>query len=123
MSFIATSADEATRTFRVELEVPNPDGLLKDGVTAEFTVFSEDTNAYHLPRSSLVLNDDGIVGIRTLEDKDLVAFQPIRLLGEDDAGVWANGPEGDVRVITLGQDYVAAGETVTGIADTIGNKP
>ena len=33
--FISSVADSATRTFRVELEAPNPDAAAKAGITAE----------------------------------------------------------------------------------------
>src|SRR3546814_14596689 len=35
---ISSVADEATRTFRVELEVPNPDRRIANGMTAEITL-------------------------------------------------------------------------------------
>lgn len=109
--FVATSADAATRTFDVELEVPNDDGALRDGVTAEFTVFAEERNAHHVPRAALVL-DDGEIGLRTLGAGNVVAFQPVRLIGETPSGVWVAGLSGNVRVITSGQLYVNAGQTV-----------
>ena len=110
--FIASAADPATRTFDVELEIPNEDGKLRDGVTAEFTVFATERAAHHIPRSTLTLGQAGNVGIRSLTDNNIVEFQPVHLLGEDADGVWVSGLEGTVDVITRGQDYVKAGQTV-----------
>ncbi len=110
--FVASAADPATRTFDVELEVPNLDGKLRDGVTAEFTVFAAEREAHHIPRSSLTLGQEGNLGIRSLATDNLVQFQPVRLLGEDQDGVWISGLEGSVDLITRGQDYVKAGQIV-----------
>ena len=115
--FVATSASPATRTFDVELEVPNPDGALRDGVTAEFTVFAEALNAHKVPRSSLVLDDDGRIGVRTVGDGDLVKFTPLTIIGEAEDGVFVRGLEGPVRLIVRGQDYVTAGQKVAVATD------
>ncbi len=110
--FVASSADEATRTFDVELEVPNEDGALRDGVTAEFTVFAEQRSAHLVPRAALVLNDAGDIGVRTLDGENVVAFEPVRLIGETPAGIWIAGLAGDVRLIVSGQGFVTAGQKV-----------
>ena len=116
VSFIAAAADPATRTFDVELEVPNKDGRLRDGVTAEFTIFARARQAYRIPRSALTLNDEGVVGVRTLSAENEVDFAPLQLLGETADGVWPAGLEGAVRIITRGQNYVATGQTVDAVS-------
>ncbi len=113
--FVAASADPATRTFDVELEVPNEDGALRDGVTAEFTVFAEEKSAHLVPRAALVLDDEGEIGLRTLGADNVVDFQPVRLIGETPSGVWVSGLSGDVRIITGGQLYVTEGQTVAAV--------
>lgn len=110
--YVATAADPATRTFDVELEVPNEDGALRDGVTADFTVFAGNRAAHRIPRSVLTFNDDGALGVRTLSPENEVQFAPVALLGEDEAGVWVSGLEGEVRLITRGQDFVKTGQIV-----------
>ncbi len=118
---VSSSADPATRTFTVELEIPNEDGALRDGVTAEFTVFAEERSAHRVPRSSLVLSDNGDLGVRTVDENNVVAFAPIRLIGETPSGVWVSGLQGNVRLIVRGQEYVSAGQTVkTASADDEG---
>ncbi|WP_428409955.1 efflux RND transporter periplasmic adaptor subunit [Hyphococcus sp.] len=113
--FVASSADPATRTFDIELEVPNEDGLLRDGVTAEFMVFAEERSAHRVPRASLVLNDEGEIGVRSLDDNNIVVFTSVRLIGETPSGVWVAGLSGDVRLIVGGQEYVTAGQTVSAV--------
>ena len=121
--FVASAADPATRTFNIELEVPNEDGALRDGVTADFTVFARSQKAYRVLRSSLVLNDDGDIGLRTLSPDNEVQFEKVRLLGEDAEGVLVTGLNGEARVITRGQEFVSAGQKV-GVAEaTAETKP
>jgi len=110
--FVAAAADPATRTFNVELETPNEDGKLRDGVTAEFRIFAEKRNAHQAPRSALVLNDEGEVGVRTLNDDNVVRFDKVTLIGEEETGVWVDGLAGAVRIITQGQSFVSAGQKV-----------
>ena len=113
VKFVSTAADPATRTFRIELAVPNEEGALRDGVTAEFEIFTERRTAHLVPRSTLVLNDEGVVGIRTVGDDNQVAFTPIRLIGEAEDGVWIAGAEGLLRLITRGQSFVSDGQEVS----------
>ncbi len=110
--FVGAAADPSTRTFKIELEIPNTDGALRDGVTAEFTVHVAERAAHLIPRSSLTLSEDGAIGVRTLTSDDVVEFNPVRLLGEGVAGVWVDGLSGAVKLIVRGQEYVKPGQTV-----------
>ncbi|MEL6370483.1 MAG: efflux RND transporter periplasmic adaptor subunit [Pseudomonadota bacterium] len=115
--FIAAAADPATRTFDVELEIPNAEGTLRDGVTAEFEVFASPRSAHFLPRSALTLNDEGQIGIRHANPDGIVQFARVNLIGEDNAGVWVTGLEGAPKVIVRGQDYVRAGQHVDVVSE------
>lgn len=116
--FVSSSAAEATRTFRVELEIPNPEGRLKDGVTAEFTIFTERRDAHLIPRSALGLDAQGRVSVRIVENGDTIRVRPVNLLGEEPAGVWIDGLEGSANLVTIGQDYVSDGQKVGVASDT-----
>ncbi len=112
VSFISAVADDATRTFRVNIDVPNADGALRGGVTAEASIALPPVAGHLLPLSVLGLNDEGTVGVRTLDAKNRVAFNPITILGDEREGVWVSGLSGDVRVIVVGQDFVEPGQEV-----------
>lgn len=119
--FVARAADTATRTFDVELEIPNVDNQLRDGVTAEFNIQARRREAYLVKRSALILNDAGAIGLRTVNADNVVTFVPVSLLGDSAQGVWVSGPEGAINVITRGQEYVIAGQKVQ-IADLQSNQ-
>ncbi|RMF12213.1 MAG: efflux RND transporter periplasmic adaptor subunit [Alphaproteobacteria bacterium] len=109
--YIAQSARADTRTFRIELEVPNPDGTLRDGVTAEIRIPVEKTQAFLLSRASLVLSDDGEVGVRVVEN-GRVRFYPVHILGDSNNGIWVDGVPEDATLITVGQEFVSEGQAV-----------
>lgn len=112
VSFLSRSADEQTRTFRVEVEVPNPDLAIRDGQTAEMLISSAGRDAHLLPSSALTLNDAGDLGVRVVADDDTALFQPVTVLRDAAEGVYLAGLPDSVRVIVVGQEYVSDGVPV-----------
>lgn len=112
VTFLSRSADETTRTFRVEIEVENSDRSVSDGQTAEILISGQGTKAHILPQSALTLNDDGVLGIRAIDQENVVAFHAVELLRDTPQGVWLGGLPPSLDVIVLGQDFVIAGVTV-----------
>lgn len=112
VAFISASADDATRTFRVDVDVPNPDGALRVGVTAQASIGLPPISGHLLPLSTLKLDDDGAIGVSLINEEDQVVFQPVTLLGDERDGVWVAGLPDTARVIVVGQDYVEQGQQV-----------
>lgn len=112
LRYVAPAADSATRTFRVEIEIPNADSGLREGLTATARVPLSAQPAHRVSSGILTLNDAGEIGVRVLDDGDKVRFVPVTILGGDDKGVWLAGLPDKVRVIVAGQDYVVEGQTV-----------
>lgn len=110
--YIASEADPATRTFRVEVEVANPEGAVPDGVTAELVLPLETIAAHRISPAILTLTDAGAIGVKSLGPANAVEFHPVRLLGDSDDGVWIAGLPARVTLITVGQEFVRAGQTV-----------
>jgi multidrug efflux system membrane fusion protein len=111
VSYIASIADPATRSFPVEIEIPNADGALRDGLTATATVNLGTAPAHMLPQSVLTLDDDGVLGVRTVEN-NVVAFYPVTILKDTREGVWVTGLPPKADVITVGQEFVTDGQKV-----------
>jgi multidrug efflux system membrane fusion protein len=114
--FVAKRADPSTRTFRVELQVPNPDRRLRDGVTAEIRVSVRRVQAHRLSPAILVLDDAGRMGVRIVDD-GVVDFLPVEIVGDGREGVWVTGLPPTVTVITVGQEYVNPGQRVRTVED------
>ncbi|MEO4044489.1 efflux RND transporter periplasmic adaptor subunit [Hoeflea sp. CAU 1731] len=112
ISYVAPAADSATRTFLTEIELPNSDGKLRDGVTATTTIKLEGSEAYKIAASWLTLDDNGVLGVRTVDSDNVVAFNPVKIVAHTPETMWVTGLAPGARVITLGQDYVIAGQTV-----------
>ncbi|WP_297771917.1 efflux RND transporter periplasmic adaptor subunit, partial [uncultured Roseovarius sp.] len=112
VTFISRAADDTTRTFRVEIKVPNPELGLRDGETAEITIGAEGKNAHLLPQSALTLNDDGTLGLRIVDAEDKAKFVPVTLLRDTPSGVWLTGLPDEADVIIIGQEFVTDGVSV-----------
>lgn len=112
VTFLSRSADPLTRTFRVEVTVANDDLSISDGQTAEILVASDGQTAHLIAQSSLTLDDDGVLGVRTVAEGNIVAFMPVTLLRDTAQGVWVAGLPEAVDIITVGQEFVIDGVRV-----------
>jgi len=112
VTFLSRSADDLTRTFRVEVTVANDDLAISDGQTAEILVASEGNTAHLIAQSSLTLDDDGVLGVRTVGTGNIAAFMPVTLLRDTAEGVWVTGLPDTVDIITVGQEFVIDGVRV-----------
>lgn len=111
VTFISSTADSATRSFPVEIELPNADGSIRDGITATATVNMGSAPAHLLPQSVLTLNENGVLGVSTVVDGK-VKFVPVTIASDTREGVWVLGLPASVDVITVGQEYVSDGQSV-----------
>lgn len=111
VSFVAVSSDPATRTFELEIEFPNPDGKIFDGLTAQAAVDMGDIPAHLLPQSVLTLDADGILGVKAAENGKVV-FYPLDILGDTREGIWVAGLPLSVDLIVVGQEYVSNGQDI-----------
>ena len=117
VAFLSRSADPQTRTFRVEINVPNPDLEIRDGQTAEIVIGAEGAKAHLVPQSALTLNDDGTLGVRTVDEDGIVGFSEIEILRDTTEGVWLSGLPEKANIITIGQEYVVQGVKVAPVFD------
>ncbi|TVP97168.1 MAG: efflux RND transporter periplasmic adaptor subunit [Roseinatronobacter sp.] len=112
VSFIARSADAQTRTFRVDVTIPNPDGRIRDGQSADIIVQAQDQTGHLLPSSALTLNDTGELGLRLVDDAGLVSFAPAQILRDSAEGIWLAGLPDEIGAITVGQEFTREGARV-----------
>lgn len=115
--YVAPVADEATRTFEVELEVDNSDGALRAGGTAELRLFAETVFAHRLSPALLTLDDAGDVGIKIINDEGKVEFVPADIALSSNDGVWIAGLPKTATIITVGQGFVPDGAMVNAIPE------
>lgn len=115
--FISKSSDQATRTFRLELEVPNLEGAIRDGITAEIHITASTVEAHRISPAILGLDDRGVIGVRVVDQNSRVRFVPVKIIGDGADGVWVTGLPPTVTIITVGQEYVANGQQVKAVPD------
>jgi multidrug efflux system membrane fusion protein len=113
--FVAKTASQTTRTYRVEIELPNPDSVIPDGITAEVTVPQAPVMAARLPRSALTYSSNGELGVRVVAADDAVEFVPISVVEDEQAAMWVSGVADGSRVIVQGQDFVREGQKVDAV--------
>jgi multidrug efflux system membrane fusion protein len=112
LRYISRDASSATRTFRIEVAIPNEDKSLPAGMTAEMTLLADPTDSVVLPRSVVTLSAKGDLGIRAVDKDNKVVFFPIDLVDDTANGLVLAGIPADARVIVAGQDLVTEGDEV-----------
>jgi len=116
--FVATHSDATTRTFRLEVEIPNPDARLKSGVSADILVVpNRQVPAHKISSGVLVLEDTGVVGVRVVLN-GVAKFMPVQIISDGPDGMWIAGLPPVIDVIVVGQEFVANGEKVKAVYET-----
>lgn len=109
---LARKASDKTRTFSLEVDLPNPEGAIPSGMTAEVRLTAATQPALTVPRSVLTLNEAGQIGLRVVNDSDVAGFLPVDLIDDTDGGFVVAGVPLGARVIVAGQDLVRDGDPV-----------
>ncbi len=110
--YVSHDADPQTRTYHLEVTVPNPKLDVRSGLSAELHIGAGSGPAHLVPVSAMVLDSAGRQGVRYVLADGRVAFAPVTIVEETHDGVWVTGLSGPVQLITVGQSYVADGQKV-----------
>jgi len=117
--FVSGHADPVTRTFRVEVELPNPDAGLRDGVSVDMHIPVRKVYAQYLSPGVMVLDDAGKLGVRTVAN-GIVKFMPVQIVSDGADGTWVAGLPNKVGVIVVGQQFVSEGQRVKAVYEKAG---
>ena len=110
--YLSPVADPNTRTFGIEIAIPNADRSIRDGLTATATINLAPVQAYKVEPSWLTLADDGRIGLRSVGSDNVVKFMPVKIIAQEEKMAWVEGLTPGLKIITLGQNFVSEGETV-----------
>jgi len=113
LRYISRDASAPTRTFRVEVAIPNEDKELPAGMTAEITLRAPPAEAILLPRSVVTLSARGDLGIRAVDKEANVVFFPIDIIDDTPKGLILGGIPTEAKIIVAGQDLVTEGDRVS----------
>ncbi len=112
ITFVSSMASPETRTFSVEMSVPNPDGTVIDGMTATLRLPAQEVMAHSVPPAALTLNDSGAVGVKIVDADGRVMFAEVTTSSASTDSVWLTDLPPTVDVITVGQEFVTIGQKV-----------
>ncbi len=112
VSYISTEADDKSRTFHIEVTIPNPEGERMLGITTEMRIPVKEVLAHKLSPSLLSLNDGGVLGVKAANEEGIVEFYPVEIARSDSDGIWLTGIPEQIRLITVGQGFVRDGDHV-----------
>jgi len=116
--FVSKTASQTTRTYRIEIELPNADGAIPDGISADVTIPLAPIAATSVPRSALTFSSSGDLGVRTVDGDGVVGFLPINVVEDEQTLMWVGGVADGTRVIVQGQDFVREGQHVEAVPAT-----
>ena len=112
ISFISPSAETSTRTFEITIEADNKDLSYKSGITTKIVIKGSELKAHKIPPSILTLLDDGTVGVKAVDNENMVIFYPTKTIKDTIDGMWVSGLPEKVNLIVSGQEYISLGDTV-----------
>ncbi|HED13347.1 MAG TPA: efflux RND transporter periplasmic adaptor subunit [Gammaproteobacteria bacterium] len=116
VSFIAVSADAASRSFAVEALVSPDDAATNAnpplGQSATATITLGTTRAHHLSPALFNLATDGSLFVKAIDVRNRVLALPVQLLQSDNKGFWVTGLPETVNLVVTGQGFVSRGDVV-----------
>ena len=112
VSFVGRQNDPQTRSYPLEIQIPNADYRLRSGVTTEILLPVSEVMAQKISPALFALDDAGVIGVRTVNAVGRVEFNPVRIIREEADGVWVAGLPEMTTLITVGQELVVPGELV-----------
>lgn len=116
ITFLGQYADEQSRSFPVEVTVANPAHDIPVGMTATIKLSGNQGSAYLVSSSVLALDDAGKVGVKLVDEANIVRFVHVDVLANTDEGLWIGGLPPHVRLVTQGQSFVNNGQPLDAAA-------
>ena len=113
--FVGVVGDDVTRTFRVEIALPNEAGDIPVGVTASARLVVEQLKAHKVPASVLELDKQGRIGVKSVDEQSRIVFHPVDIVKDTTDGMWISGAPEEMALVVLGGPFVAEGETVKAV--------
>lgn len=112
VSYISAQANESSRTVNVELLMNNPDNLIPEGVTANVDFILDEKKAHAISPALLTLDDSGKTAVKVINLDNKVIVMPVEIIKSERDKVWVSGLPNNINIITVGQGFVSAGDTV-----------
>lgn len=115
LTYISRAADPTSRSYAIEVEIAASENSIRQGITAEIFVAASEAPAHLIPPSALTMDDAGAIGVKLIDQNNVVQFAEVTVIGENssvDPGMWVTGLPSSSVLITHGQEIVFPGQTV-----------
>lgn len=112
LSFISTTADAKTRSYRVEILIENSIHRHVIGMTASLSIPVKEISGHLVNASTLSLDNQGQLQVKVVDYENKVLIYAVEMIRTDANKIWISGLPETVNLITLGQDFVVAGQMV-----------
>jgi len=111
ITYISSQADRQTRSFPIEVEVDNPDGALRAGVSTSIEMEGAKRMTHAVPAAYLSLGAEGELIVKSVEN-GIVVGHVVEVVGSGIEEVLVSGLPQEVEIITVGQGFVQPGDGV-----------
>jgi multidrug efflux system membrane fusion protein len=119
ITYISTSADPATRSFKIEALAKNLPQVSRFGQSARVSILVGNKQAHKVSPSLLSLDSDGGLQIKSVGVDGYVQAHAVELLRSENDGVWLTGLPDSLDLITVGQGFVSPGEKVAPVRASV----
>ncbi len=116
ITYVGMAVDPDSRTFPVELTLPNPGARIKPEMVASIAVVQEElSDAIVVPQQALVAMEEGhvVFVVEGTGEETVAVARPVRIsASQGNEAVIAEGLEEGDRVVVVGQQGLTAGDRV-----------
>ena len=112
VTYISQDADPQTRTFRVESKVSNLSEMPAFGQSASVSIEMQSELSHRLPNALLDLSEKGDLQVKAVDENGMVTDMPVTIIRSESDGTYVTGLPENVRLISVGQGFVKAGQIV-----------
>ncbi len=109
---VASSANEATRTFDVEIEIDNTDGSVRSGMSSEVSIIIDNAEAFLVSPAHLAISEDGSLKVKLVDDINVVKIIDVNLVRASGNMAFVSGLKDGDLMLTTGQAFVSEGEEI-----------
>ena len=112
IDYISPIADYDTKTFEIIVIFDNSNLQIRDGISAELSIYKDKIKVHKISPSVLSLGEDGDIGIKVLDKDNEVIFKEIEIIDDTSDYMLISGLDDEENIITIGQQYVSSGDKV-----------
>jgi multidrug efflux system membrane fusion protein len=106
---IATSANQATRTFNIEILVDNSDGTLRAGMSAGVSVIIAYVPSFKISPAHLNVDEAGLLSVKTVAADGVVKTVPVIVTQTVGNAAYVSGLQDGALILGMGQAFVSDG--------------